>query len=267
MRFRELLVPPNQTSVDVVRGPTQRRALLIELTIVGVLTFGFSAIYAVLSLIETQLGAGISGSSVALNPTESSDAAIDFVRQLMRVIRLCAIAGLGVYLLWRSGIRLGRAGLSRRPRATDIPPGLVLAAAIGLPGLGLLAISRAWGANVGLIASPTDGPWWQLPVLILISVGNALAEEIIVVAYFITRLRQLGASENAALAASAVLRGGYHLYQGIGAGVGNLLMGLIFGRYFQRTGRTWPLVIAHATIDTVAFVGYALLSEHLDFLR
>lgn len=266
MRLRDLAFPPPQTSVDVIDDRTQRRALVIELAIVGVLSFGFSAIYAILALIEAQLGAGISQTTVALNPTRSTNGAIDFVRQVMSALRLCAIAALGCYLLWRSGIRFTKVGLSR-PRGGDVPPGLILAALIGLPGLGLVALARLIGVNTALVASPTDGPWWQLPVLILIALGNALAEEIIVVAYFITRLRQLGASENAALAASAVLRGGYHLYQGLGGGVGNLVMGVIFGRYFQRTTRIWPLVIAHATIDVVAFVGYALLSDHLGFLR
>ncbi|NMO04368.1 CPBP family intramembrane metalloprotease [Gordonia sp. TBRC 11910] len=265
--LRALLVPPPQTTVDVVRDPTQRRGLVIELVIVGILTFGFSAVYAILSLIEAQLGAGIAHTTVALNPTRSTNGAIDFTRQVMSAIRLGAIASLGIYLLWRSGIRLNRVGLARRPAGADVPPGLILAAVIGLPGIGLLALSRLLGINAQLIASPTDGPWWQLPVLILIAIGNAVAEEVVVVAYFITRLRQLGAGENSALAASAVLRGGYHLYQGVGAGVGNLLMGLIFGRYFQRTDRTWPLVIAHATIDVVAFVGYALLADHLGFLK
>ena len=40
-------------------------------------------------------------------------------------------------------------------------------------------------------------------------------------------------------------------------------MGLVFGTYFERTGRVWPLVIAHAVIDCVAFVGAALLAGHL----
>lgn len=267
MRIRELVFPPEQTAVDVVDDRTQRRALVIELAIVGVLSFGFSAIYAILALIEAQLGVGIAQTTVALNPTRSTNGAIDFLRQTMSAVRLGAIAALGCYLLWRSGIRLTKVGLTRGPRSSDVPPGLVLAAVIGLPGLGLVAVARLLGVNAALIASPTDGPWWQLPVLILIALGNALAEEIIVVAYFITRLRQLGTSENTALAASALLRGGYHLYQGVGGGVGNLLMGVIFGRYFQRTSRIWPLVIAHATIDVVAFVGYALLSDHLGFLR
>ena len=34
---------------------------------------------------------------------------------------------------------------------------------------------------------------------------------------------------------SAVLRGSYHLYQGFGGFVGNIVMGLVFGRVWQRT--------------------------------
>jgi membrane protease YdiL (CAAX protease family) len=43
-------------------------------------------------------------------------------------------------------------------------------------------------------------------------------------------------------------------------------MGLVFGYAWQRTGRLWPLVIAHGVIDTVAFVGYLLLASHLSWL-
>ena len=60
---------------------------------------------------------------------------------------------------------------------------------------------------------------------------------------------------------AALLRGGYHLYQGVGAGLGNLVMGLVYGRWYQATHRLWPLVFAHALIDTVAFVGYAVLVQ------
>ncbi|GAB35923.1 CPBP family intramembrane glutamic endopeptidase [Gordonia otitidis] len=261
-----LLKPVAQRVVDVVTDSRERRALILELAIVGVLTFGFSAISAMLSLIELQLTSGIGNATVALNPSRSSVGLIDFLRQLMSAVRLFAIAGLGVYLLWRSGLKPRAIGLTR-PAGRDVPPGLILAAVIGLPGLALVAAARALGMNAHLVPSEVDGPWWRWPVLILIAVGNAAAEEIIVVAYFITRLRQLGASENVSLAASAVLRGGYHLYQGVGAGVGNLVMGLVFGRYYQLTNRVWPLVIAHAVIDVVAFLGYALLHDHLSWVN
>ena len=63
-----------------------------------------------------------------------------------------------------------------------------------------------------------------------------------------------------------MLRGSYHLYQGFGGFIGNAVMGLVFGYYWQRTGRLWPLVIAHSLIDIVAFVGYGLLKGHVGWL-
>jgi membrane protease YdiL (CAAX protease family) len=62
------------------------------------------------------------------------------------------------------------------------------------------------------------------------------------------------------------VRGSYHLYQGFGGFVGNLVMGLLFGWVYTRTRRVGPLVVAHTLLDVVAFVGYALLKNHLGFL-
>jgi len=90
---------------------------------------------------------------------------------------------------------------------------------------------------------------------------------VIVIGYLLTRLRQLGVGGTRALAYSSVLRGAYHLYQGFSAGLGNLAMGVVFGIVWRRSGRLWPLIVAHGLIDTVAFVGYALLAGHLGWLR
>ena len=43
-------------------------------------------------------------------------------------------------------------------------------------------------------------------------------------------------------------------------------MGLLFGWLFTRWRRTTPFVVAHALIDTVAFVGYALLRDRVGWL-
>jgi membrane protease YdiL (CAAX protease family) len=109
--------------------------------------------------------------------------------------------------------------------------------------------------------------WWRIPVLIASALQNAIVEEVIVVGYL---LRRLGQTTNfslwAALAASALLRGSYHLYQGIGGLVGNVAMGVIFVLLYRRWGRVGPLVAAHALIDIVAFTGYALLEGKVDWL-
>ena len=52
-----------------------------------------------------------------------------------------------------------------------------------------------------------------------------------------------------------------------GAAVIVIAMGLVFGYAWCRTGRLWPLVIAHGVIDTVAFVGYIALAGHLGWLK
>jgi hypothetical protein len=43
-------------------------------------------------------------------------------------------------------------------------------------------------------------------------------------------------------------------------------MGLIFARLYRRWGRVAPLLLAHALIDTVAFVGFVLLAGHVSWL-
>jgi membrane protease YdiL (CAAX protease family) len=43
-------------------------------------------------------------------------------------------------------------------------------------------------------------------------------------------------------------------------------MGLIFGWWFQRTRRVWPLVLAHFIIDAVSFIGYIYLHGRVDWI-
>ncbi|MBF6102129.1 CPBP family intramembrane metalloprotease [Nocardia cyriacigeorgica] len=249
--------------------PTDRERIGIRLEILVVLgvTFGLSGLNATLSLVESALApGGVDEQTVALNASRSTQSTIDLLFQLLGVLRLTAWAGLGLYLLWRSGLGPRAIGLARARWRPDGLHGLVLAAVIGLPGLALYLIAHAAGVSVTIVPSALDEHWWRLPALILSACANSAAEEIIVVAYLITRLRALGWSDNRSLLASALLRGSYHLYQGLGGGLGNIVMGLIFGRYWQRTGRLWPLVIAHAVIDAVAYIGYTVLRGRVGWL-
>ena len=134
-----------------------------------------------------------------------------------------------------------------------------LAALIGLPGLGLYVAGRAIGITVEVQAAALNAAWWTVPVLILAALQNALLEEVVVVGYLMERLRELRWRTPAILVASALLRGSYHLYQGIGPFIGNVVMGLVFAEYYRRGRRTFPLVVAHTVLDVVAFVGYALI--------
>ena len=244
----------------------QRRAIKIEIAVVLAVTFGLSAYTALLNLIEAVL-LGLSGQVVALNPKRSPFDLIDLGLNLAWVFQLLSWGALGVYLLWRSGVRPGAVGLGRPRWRGDVLGGLGLAALIGLPGLALYQVARVLGMNASVEPAELYDTWWRIPVLLLVSFGNGWAEEVIVVGFLLTRLRQLNVNPVAALVLSSLLRGAYHLYQGFGAGLGNVAMGLVFGYAWMRTGRLWPLVIAHALIDSVAFVGYALLAGHLSWLQ
>ncbi len=245
---------------------TQRRALRIEIVIVLCVTFGLSAVTAILQLADSALR-NLSAQRIPLNPRRSYFDLIDLGLNATFVVQLIAWGGLGLYLLWRSGFSPARIGLARFDWRVDLAGGVGLAALIGLPGLALYLVARALHLNASVVPSSLGDTWWRVPMLLLVAFANGWAEEIIVVGYLLTRLEQLGVGSRAALVWSSVLRGTYHLYQGFGAGLGNVAMGLVFGYAWQRTGRLWPLVIAHGVIDAVAFVGYALLSGHLRWLH
>ncbi|MDQ4033476.1 MAG: CPBP family intramembrane metalloprotease [Actinomycetota bacterium] len=261
------LTPPQPQQAAVITDPAQRRALIVEITLVLAVTLGLAGLRSLLALLDALLAAeSLADQEVAINAPVRRAELLDLAYQLTGVLQLLAWGGLGAYLLWRSGISLRSLGLDRRCLGRDARLGAGLAALIGVPGLGLYLLARAAGLNLTVLPSALGDTWWRVPVLLAAAVANSLAEEVLVVGYLITRLRQLGSSEGRAVLASAVLRGTYHLYQGVGGFVGNLMMGLVFGRVWQRTNRLWALISAHALIDVVAFVGYALLRDRLTWL-
>jgi membrane protease YdiL (CAAX protease family) len=265
--LRAWLNPARPEFPEVVVDPRERTAIKLELLVVLLVTLGLSGLNSLLSYLDGLLQrAALADQQVALNRPLADIELIDLLQQLLSVLRLLAWAGLAAFLLWRSGIALARIGFGWWPRAREWLGGLGLAALIGIPGLLLFLLAWQLGVNRAVLPSTLDDTWWRPIVLTLAAIGNSLAEELIVVGLLLTRLRQLGVSENAGLLASAVLRGSYHFYQGLGGFVGNLVMGLIFGRVWQRTNQLWPLVIAHALLDIVAFVGYSLLRGQVSWL-
>ncbi|MFB9386318.1 CPBP family intramembrane glutamic endopeptidase [Pseudonocardia petroleophila] len=238
-----------------------------EVLVVLTVTLGLSAVRSALSLVDSLLQpVPLSEQQVALNAPAAQADLVDLALQLVRVLQLVGWGALGAYLLVRGGLALRTVGLDARRPGRDALGAAGLAALIGVPGLGLYLVARALGVSLTIAPTTLDQTWWQLPVLILSAAANSWAEELVMVAYLITRLRQLGWSDNGALLAQALLRGAYHLYQGLGGFVGNVVMGLVFGRVWQRTHRLWMLVGAHALIDVVAFAGYALLAGRVGWL-
>jgi len=213
-----------------------------------------SAVYAIISVLE----APIRGVTVA----SASQSAV-LARQLAGVAFGLAPVWLVVFLVRRSGEGLGAIGLAwDRPRR-DLALGAALFAVVGLGGIAVYLAAVELGVNRFVVPVPPLGHWWTVPVLLLDALEAALLEEVIVVGYLVTRLQQLRVGSGAAVGASALLRGTYHLYQGFGGFFGNLAMGVLFGLVFVRTRRTWPLVIAHFLLDVGAGVGYLLFRDRL----
>ncbi|MEJ7635820.1 CPBP family intramembrane glutamic endopeptidase [Aeromicrobium sp.] len=244
--------------------------LKVEIWIVLGLSLGASAVYSVVSLAAklTQPG-GLRRSTATLNGSQSPREWLDLTYQLLGLGFAIVPVALAVYLLTldrnQPPVR-ERLGLDKGDAWSNIAWGMLLAAVIGIPGLGLYFAGRAMGITAEIVTSPLDTYWWTVPVLILAAVKNAVVEELIVVGYLMTRLRQLRWGVPAILVTSALLRGAYHLYQGFGQAVGNVVMGLIFGYWFHRTNRVLPLVIAHTILDVFSFVGYAVLRDHVSNL-
>lgn len=245
-----------------------RRLLIIELVLVLALSLGRSAVYAVLELAE-RLSRGPLGEQTATVQTSQSRLEIfDAAYQVLDSVFALAPAALALFLLHlhRAGGSphpFRRLGLDLRRPGRDLAVGLGL---FGLIGAGTLLVYRA-GRSLGITAElvPADvaAHWWTPAVLLLAALRHGLVEEIIMVGWFLDRCRRLAprTSPWVLVVLSAVIRGAYHLYQGIGPGIGNLLMGLIFGALYLRTGRVMPLVIAHVLLDAVAFLAFPLVLQ------
>lgn len=237
-----------------------RTRLWWEIAIVLGLSLGASAVYSIVAILARLTeNTPLSQQSATLNGSQSPREWLDLTYQFLEIFFGLFVVALVLYLLWRPGqSAFARLGADFTRPGRDVLDGVGLLLAIGIPGLGLYLAGRALGITVAVVASPLETYWWTIPILVLSALRSALSEEIIVVGYLFTRLGELGWPRWQIILSSAVLRGSYHLYQGIGPFVGNAVMGVVFGWCYARWGRTAPLILAHWILDIVSFVGYPL---------
>jgi membrane protease YdiL (CAAX protease family) len=253
-----------------VAGPGQRRGLVRETVIVLGVSLGASALWSILSIVnKLTRAAPLSKQTTAMNQSATPDRPwLDLAYQLVGIGLALVPVLLAVYLLAHvhrpaADVSVGRfIGFDRTRLGRDGLWGLGLAALIGIPGLGFYLLARELGINTTVAAANLTAVWWSGPVLVLAAVENALLEEVVMIGYLFTRWRQVGWSWPVVLIGSAVIRGSYHLYQGFGGFIGNIVMGLVLGLFFMRKRRVLPLVVCHALLDIVAFLGYAILKAN-----
>lgn len=251
---------------EVVGGTPTRRLLSerrarpgIELLLVLGVSLGQSAVYSIVSLADSVTRAKLNTQTQTLNPQQDDRAVFDLIYQVLSITFPLVPVLLALYLLG-PGV-LQRIGLDLRRPGFDVGLGVLLAACIGIPGLGLYLGAVALNLNSQVVTSGISGAWYAVPVLVLSALRAALQEEVIVVAFLVDRLGAKRWPFWAILLTSAVLRGSYHLYQGFGGFVGNAIMGVVFVLVYRRWGRLAPLVVTHFILDLVSFVGYDLLKQ------
>ncbi len=241
-----------------------RRLIGAEIWILLGLSLGKSGVYSVVNIIAMLTAPTPLGEHTAqIVRPQTPRPYLDLTYQILSIGFALVPVALAIYLLSLRGRNaLKNIGLDGSQPWRDTGIGFGLAAIIGIPGLGLYALGRAIGITVEVQPATLNSAWWTVPILILAALQNGILEEVIAVGYLSERLGDLRWRTWSIIAASALLRGSYHLYQGIGPFFGNVAMGVLFAWFYQSKWgrhRVMPLIIAHTLLDIVAFVGYALL--------
>lgn len=233
----------------------------IEILLVLGISLGKSAIYSVLSITEKLTRAvPLNQQTTTINTSVTPDRSwLDLAYQLAAIGFPLVPVGVALYLLWLTGDR-GRIGYDLRRPGFDMGRGFFAAAIIGIPGLAFYFAARQLGINTNVAPANLAQHWWTIPVLVGLACMNGVLEEVVMLGFLLTRFDQLKLNPWTGILISALIRGSYHLYQGFGGFLGNVVMGLVFGYLYRRWGRVMPLVIAHVILDLVSFIGYALLA-------
>lgn len=249
-----------------------RPHLVAESLIVLGLSLGRSAVYSVLDIINRlTYQVPLSQQTTTMNSSVTPDRPwLDLAYQLAGNLFPFFHPILCLYLLtriWPPADAPWRAiGLDGRQIGRDVAWGTGIAAVILGPALGFYLLARTIGINTSIVMADLTSAWWTIPMYCLAAFMNGALEEVVMVGYLFTRWRQSGWDPRVVVVVSALVRGTYHLYQGFGGFLSNLVFGLLLGGLYLRTRRLWPLVIAHTLIDIVAFVGYSLLAGLVDWL-
>ena len=224
---------------------------------VVMLSLGASAIWSVISFLrKLQAAGGLAASTTTINRPLAETPWLDLISQLASIGLGLVPVALAIYLLSLDSI-----GIGLRPKLRDLLQVLVVAAVVGIPGIGLYFWALELGLTSQVVPSALNENWWTIPILLLAALKAGLLEEVVAVAFFTEKVRKFRPEISALVLifASALFRASYHLYQGYSAFIGNFVMGLIFAYWYHRSKRVAPLVMAHFLMDAVVFIGYPLV--------
>jgi uncharacterized protein len=170
-------------------------------------------------------------------------------------IELLLMATIGRWL-WRRGWRPHRtATLAFAPR--DVGRGLgIWAAGMIAAWASVLVWYRLAPAFTASASSTQILGQPSIMVVVAVSVVNAVFEEFLWLGLGIAALRRYGVGVAALV--SVGLRTLVHAYQGPLAVITILPLGVVFTWYYVRSGRLWPVVVAHTVQDLLVLGALAL---------
>ena len=219
-------------------GPSRREFFAPEFFLIVLLAFGLFSVASVRALFGP-----LTGRAALL---------FDDHRVWTLLVYQLSVAPVIMYILWERGWKWLDFSVQINTRGVLQGFGLAVVAFMALRAGVMLAAPSAEAAPA-VAALPAATGFLAVAGMLLASIVKAVFEEVLVCGYVIQSLRgRFGIA--LAVNASIALRMSFHLYQGPGAFLAFALLGLVFTLFYIRTGRLWPLIVAHALLEAVALL-------------
>jgi membrane protease YdiL (CAAX protease family) len=241
-----LLPPP--TSI-VILQPTTRSTLVWETRFVMVAFLLPAVTGAAVALAQHVNGVG----TVTRFPVLLPDNPVgNLVIGIFAYLSVAAVVPLALHLLIRTGQPPRSLGLVRPSLRLDAWPavGLIGASLGGEFVLALVLLPLIRHSSLYNKTVVGHVPAYYVIYGVAISATTAVAEEVLVNGYLLTRLGQLGWSPQRALVLSLILRTSYHAYYGVGF-ILTVPFGYFVTRSFQKNGRLTRPIVTHFLFDAI----------------
>ena len=222
-------------------GPSRREFFAPEFCLIVLLAFGLFSVASVRALFGP-----LTGRAALL---------FDDHRVWTLLIYQISVAPVIIYILWERGWKWHDFSVRISPRGVLQGLGLAVVAFMLLKAALILSSSVASAATApGLGIAPAMGSGaLAMGGMLGAAIVKAIFEEVLVCGYVVQSLRgRFGIA--LAVNASIALRMSFHLYQGPGAFLAFAVFGLLFTLFYIRTGKLWPLIVAHALLEAVALL-------------
>ena len=222
-----------------MKNPLSKLPFPVEFAVIVIGAFGYSVFDGVQGLLQHHGGGDPTNAEVWWEA--AIEAGTVLVLGLFLWGRRWNFKRLGMETDWRDG-----------PWALALAAGVILAA-------NLLAILTA-GLSPGEAAEAAKAP---VQTLSLVPVGalvliNGVYEELFAAGYVIAVFKEKGQAE-LGLNLSIAIRVLVHIFQGVTGVIVMVPLGLIFGFWYLRTGRLWPLILAHTILIAWSYAPYVKL--------